>query len=52
MNLMPGASKSAAGANESRIHMDCMIGSPALAVTGIGRDGTRHPIMADGEFVI
>ena len=52
MNLLPGADRQAAGANESRIHHDCMIGSPALAVTGLAADGTRHPIMKNGEFVI
>ena len=52
MNLLPRASRKAAGANESRIHMDCMIGSPALKVTGIGDDGSRHPVMDNGEFVI
>ncbi|RME16582.1 MAG: aminopeptidase [Alphaproteobacteria bacterium] len=52
MNLAPGADRAAAGMNESRIHHDCMIGSPALDVTGIGADGTRTPIMRQGEFVI
>ena len=52
MNLLPGASKEDAGANESRIHHDCMIGSPALTVTGLAADGTRHAIMENGEFVI
>ncbi len=52
MNLMEGASPEEAGANESRIHMDCMIGSPALTVTGIAADGGRHAIMENGEFVV
>jgi aminopeptidase len=52
MNLAEGASPEDAGMNKSNIHMDCMIGSPALNVTGIAPDGTRHAIMRDGEFVI
>lgn len=52
MNLPEGADKKAAGGNESKIHMDCMIGSPKIAVTGIHTDGRRLPIMTNGEFVI
>lgn len=52
MNLLPGADPAAAGMNTSQIHHDCMIGSPALDVTGITPDGTRHAIMRAGEFVI
>ena len=52
MNLAEGADRGKAGANESTIHMDCMIGGPDLAVTGIAEDGSRHPIMEKGEFVI
>jgi len=52
MNLMPGADRTQAGANESQIHMDCMIGSDQISVTGIGQDGSRHPVMENGEFLI
>ncbi len=52
MNLQPGADRTEAGGNESKIHMDCMIGSPDISVTGIGADGSRTPIMVAGEFVI
>lgn len=52
MNLRDDADKAAAGMNQSKIHHDCMIGSPETAVTGIAADGSRHPIMAQGEFVI
>lgn len=52
MNLLPGTDREEAGANESQIHMDCMIGSPEVSVTGIAADGARHPIMENGEFVI
>ncbi len=52
MNLQPGADRAEAGANDSKIHMDCMIGSAEISVTGIGADGSRTPIMVAGEFVI
>lgn len=52
MNLLPGFDRNEAGANESQIHMDCMIGSEKLRVTGLGKDGQRTPIMNAGEFVI
>ncbi len=52
MNLLPGADAGKAGANESQIHMDCMIGSHEISVTGLDQDGRRHAIMTDGEFVI
>ncbi|GKY88075.1 aminopeptidase [Sinisalibacter aestuarii] len=52
MNLAPGADREAAGMNASKIHHDVMIGGPDISVTGLGADGSRHPIMKDGEFVI
>ena len=52
MNLDPGADPGDAGMNESQIHHDCMIGGPEIRVTGIAADGTRHPVMEQGEFVI
>jgi aminopeptidase len=39
----------ALGINESRIHVDFMIGSPDLSVTGY-EDGTAVKIMENGEF--
>jgi aminopeptidase len=41
-----------AGGNTSTLHTDFMIGSPQVAVTGIRRDGSEVPIIADGGFVI
>ena len=38
--------------NESRIHIDFMIGSPELAVTGITKDGDRVPVLRDGDWQI
>jgi leucyl aminopeptidase (aminopeptidase T) len=32
--------------------MDCMIGHGQLQVTGITTDGSRVPVMENGEFVI
>lgn len=52
MNIAPDADKDAAGMNESKIHHDVMIGGPETDVTGIAADGSRHPIMRNGEFVI
>ncbi|MEJ2021461.1 MAG: aminopeptidase [Maritimibacter sp.] len=51
-NLAADADREAAGANDSNIHHDCMIGSPEISVTGIGQDGSRTAIMVAGEFVI
>ncbi len=36
--------------NKSGIHIDFMIGSPELEVTGITRDGTRVPVMSGGSW--
>jgi aminopeptidase len=39
-------------ANESQIHIDFMIGSPELRVTGITRDGDRVPVLVEGNWQI
>ncbi|HEX5781053.1 MAG TPA: aminopeptidase [Solirubrobacteraceae bacterium] len=36
--------------NESQIHIDFMIGSPELTVTGITRDGERVPVLVGGKW--
>jgi aminopeptidase len=36
--------------NESQIHIDFMIGSPELTVTGITRDGERVPVLMHGKW--
>jgi aminopeptidase len=36
--------------NESEIHVDFMIGSRALRVTGITADGDRVPVLVDGKW--
>jgi aminopeptidase len=42
----------AARMNESDIHIDFMIGSPELTVTGITADGDRVPVLVDGSWQI
>jgi aminopeptidase len=39
------------GANASLIHIDWMIGSGALDIDGVTRDGAVEPLMRGGEFV-
>ena len=36
--------------NESQIHIDFMIGSPELTVTGITREGERVPVLVRGKW--
>ena len=36
--------------NESQIHIDFMIGSPELTVTGITHDGERVPVLVGGKW--
>ena len=38
--------------NESQIHIDFMIGSPDMAVTGITADGDRVPVLVQGHWQI
>jgi aminopeptidase len=38
--------------NESQIHIDFMIGSPEMTVTGITADGARVPVLVDGKWQI
>jgi aminopeptidase len=38
--------------NDSEIHIDFMIGSPELDVTGIAADGTRTPVLTGGHWQI
>lgn len=54
-NLSDGSSMSdtefaQAGGNQSRIHLDFMIGSGDLDITGINADGTSELVMKDGEW--
>ena len=36
--------------NESQIHIDFMIGSPEMTVTGITAEGERVPVLVDGDW--
>jgi aminopeptidase len=38
--------------NESQIHIDFMIGSPEMTVTGITAEGERVPVLVNGEWRI
>ncbi len=38
--------------NESEIHIDFMIGSDELTVTGLTREGERVPVLAAGSWQI
>jgi aminopeptidase len=38
--------------NESQIHIDFMIGSPDLLVSGVTADGDRVPVLVDGAWQI
>lgn len=40
----------ARGGNRSLIHIDWMIGSGEIDIDGIGKDGTREPVMRKGEW--
>jgi aminopeptidase len=39
-------------ANESQIHIDFMIGSPEMTVTGITAEGERIPVLMHGNWLI
>ncbi|MDQ4125002.1 MAG: aminopeptidase, partial [Actinomycetota bacterium] len=41
-----------ARANTSGIHIDFMIGSPEVDVTGLTRDGDRVPVLVGGRWQI
>ena len=40
----------AKGANQSLIHVDFMIGTSDLSITGINKDGTEIKIFENGNF--
>ena len=46
------ASSQERGANQSGIHIDCMLGNAAMNVDGVHASGAVEPVMRDGEFVI
>lgn len=36
--------------NQSRIHVDFMIGSDQMSITGVGADGSRTPVLVAGDW--
>jgi aminopeptidase len=40
-----------AGANQSSIHIDCMLGNASMSVDGVHRSGRVEPVMRAGEFL-
>jgi aminopeptidase len=48
---MTADEREAVGINSSQTHVDFMIGTPTMDVTGIMADGVRVPIMQQGHFV-
>ncbi|MFH2113909.1 MAG: aminopeptidase, partial [Spirochaetota bacterium] len=42
----------AIGANDSLIHVDFMVGSADLSITGIRKDGSEQPVFTNGNFAI
>ena len=41
----------ARGANDSFVHVDFMVGTPDLSITGVRKDGEAIPVFVDGDFV-
>jgi aminopeptidase len=39
------------GANDSLIHVDWMIGGPAMSVDGLSANGTAEPLMRNGDWI-
>ena len=46
------ANGDAGAVNESQIHIDFMIGSEALEITGLTRDGDRVPVLTGGRWQV
>jgi leucyl aminopeptidase (aminopeptidase T) len=38
--------------NDGDAHLDVMVGSEHLEVTGFGRDGREKPLLRDGRWVL
>ena len=49
-NEMTKEQRTACGINDSLIHVDFMIGSDDLSITGIRDDGTRVPVFENGTW--
>lgn len=42
----------AIGGNSSMIHVDFMVGTSDLTITGIQKDGTEIPVFVNGNWAI
>ncbi len=49
---MTESEQAAIGINDSDTHVDFMLGTPTMQVTGIRPDGSEVPIMVNGRFVL
>ena len=49
-NDMTREERIARGLNDSITHVDFMIGTPDLSITGITQDGREVPVFVDGNF--
>ncbi|MGI6191935.1 MAG: aminopeptidase [Christensenellales bacterium] len=49
---MTDEEKLAAGVNDSLVHVDFMVGTADMSITGITADGERVPIFIDGEWAL
>jgi aminopeptidase len=58
LQAVPGAEeltpdeRHARGVNHSSLHTDFMIGSDAVAISGVAGDGAEIPILRDGDWVL
>ena len=41
-----------AGVNNSLTHVDFMVGTKDMSITGIKKDGTKVPVFVDGDFTV
>ena len=46
------AAREQLGFNESAVHQDAMIGGADVTVSGVGRDGSRVPIIEEDVWVL
>lgn len=47
---MSAADVQQAGLNDSLIHVDFMVGTKDLSITGIQKDGAEVPVFVNGDF--
>ncbi|MGI6151745.1 MAG: aminopeptidase [Christensenellales bacterium] len=49
---MTDEEKLAAGVNDSMVHVDFMVGTADMSITGITKEGERVPVFIDGEWAL